>query len=913
MDFLERFGLLPTDDEVDQNRELSERYDPDSLEALDPDLLVPENIRSLTADDINPWIAQEAHELVLYYEVGGQRGYQRRFRRPIWPKYQSGVTIGIGYDLGYNTREEVTAAWGARLSADALEKLLTTVGVKGRPAEALLGQVRDVEVDWQAALEVYKLTTVVKFGKLTLSAFPGANQLHPKCFGSLFSLVYNRGSSMRGNRRREMRNIRRAISAGRLDDIPTEIRNMKRLWAGRGLRGLLKRRDAEARLFEDGLLDARNRDQIELPPPPVFSAMSPSQSNALAAGTISSTGSGDANGGGDGADTIAIPQRHVGHSQYRRVSSLEKVYPDAVSDEGDGDGEHWDGEETEPASAMGDEERMALERRSDWSKVHWTNNDTLSSEYQHLVEEDRTGLAGKIFSFSAGDLDLLVRANRFEPEMSHNGKIVFGLRGVTLEAENGTKEDSNQQVELPSLRLREVKPNHKTFRCVIGVYDVERQLLSGFRASTVPNRFAVAYYASTQKSGNMLPAGCYRYVVGRHRTHQGCLREHERFAVHRNTNNLVYEVDDKIVPGTPFDNIHPSFRDRHRSAEFSSFGCQVIRGTIRSGNRHAGEWRNFRDALGLRQAGDGDHGHVFYYVLLTGLEAAIAADMRVTGRDGDINEVTKRLSRLRQGSRGPAVETLQVAINVDADGRFGPKTKEAFWQFQTEKGLVADGVYSPALDDRLELNILTPSPIAVASNSPTTVASVIGLESRTLQYGLTPLENLYLELGRRARAADSDPGWLASEKLERLENLNRENVEGLIAYGKAAFSRVERSIYELICGDSDTDARDRGAIVDALTQAATQKVTGQASLLAFLETFLLAKCFLIPPINKIVARILVEEIIEPTINDMHDFAAPFAKLACQRWSKQIMTRDIGTTSLSASGPVQSATEVSSSS
>jgi GH24 family phage-related lysozyme (muramidase) len=50
-----------------------------------------------------------------------------------------------------------------------------------------------------------------------------------------------------------MRAVRDAVAAGDLQEIATQIRAMKRLWVGKGVDGLLKRRDAEARLVETGL------------------------------------------------------------------------------------------------------------------------------------------------------------------------------------------------------------------------------------------------------------------------------------------------------------------------------------------------------------------------------------------------------------------------------------------------------------------------------------------------------------------------------------------------------------------------------------------------------------------------------------------------------------------------------------
>lgn len=58
---------------------------------------------------------------------------------------------------------------------------------------------------------------------------------------------------------------------------------------------------------------------------------------------------------------------------------------------------------------------------------------------------------------------------------------------------------------------------------------------------------------------------------------------------------------------------------------------------------------------------------------------------------------------LRQGSRGPAVVTLQNALNtafmqsrVNPDGDFGARTHSTVVDFQRQNGLAADGVVGPA-------------------------------------------------------------------------------------------------------------------------------------------------------------------------------------------------------------------------
>ena len=57
-----------------------------------------------------------------------------------------------------------------------------------------------------------------------------------------------------GDRYTEMRAIAADVTNGKLVDIPTQIRSMKRLWANQpNLQGLVRRRELEALLFEEVL------------------------------------------------------------------------------------------------------------------------------------------------------------------------------------------------------------------------------------------------------------------------------------------------------------------------------------------------------------------------------------------------------------------------------------------------------------------------------------------------------------------------------------------------------------------------------------------------------------------------------------------------------------------------------------
>lgn len=53
------------------------------------------------------------------------------------------------------------------------------------------------------------------------------------------------------------------------------------------------------------------------------------------------------------------------------------------------------------------------------------------------------------------------------------------------------------------------------------------------------------------------------------------------------------------------------------------------------------------------------------------------------------------MTTIKLGSKGEDVKTLQKALNLTADGIFGPKTEAAVKSFQTKNGLGADGIVGP--------------------------------------------------------------------------------------------------------------------------------------------------------------------------------------------------------------------------
>jgi len=173
---------------------------------------------------------------------------------PCWPGGDSGITIGVGYDLGQVSALRVGIDWSA-LPDGVVTRLMSYAGTSGAAAQRLLAACQDIIVPEVVALQVFNTINIPRACVQTEAAFLNCDLLSGDSFGALLSLVFNRGASMTDppgdpGRRLEMRQIRDAMAARDFAAVPDFIRAMKRLWPGTGLVG---RRDAEADLFAAGL------------------------------------------------------------------------------------------------------------------------------------------------------------------------------------------------------------------------------------------------------------------------------------------------------------------------------------------------------------------------------------------------------------------------------------------------------------------------------------------------------------------------------------------------------------------------------------------------------------------------------------------------------------------------------------
>ena len=198
--------------------------------------------------------SQAAVDLIVMEEVTSKNLYNLKYQHPEWPGGASGVTIGIGYDVGYSTPTVIQADRGDKLPVGMVAALEAVAGIHGSAASSHAHELRNVVmVPWAAAMAVFLGRDMPKWEATVLTHLPNSIQLAPDSFGALVSLAYNRGPSFSavGDRYREMRAIRDHLANQQFEEIPDDFRSMRRLWPN--VVGLRNRRDHEAALFEKGL------------------------------------------------------------------------------------------------------------------------------------------------------------------------------------------------------------------------------------------------------------------------------------------------------------------------------------------------------------------------------------------------------------------------------------------------------------------------------------------------------------------------------------------------------------------------------------------------------------------------------------------------------------------------------------
>ena len=349
-----------------------------------------------------------------------------------------------------------------------------------------------------------------------------------------------------------------------------------------------------------------------------------------------------------------------------------------------------------------------LTRQSAYDVVKWPRLDANAPDYAHIAHLE----APDRFILSGDVLDRLIAQNKFVPFEDHQ-VVAFALRGAMLD-------NSHAAEDVEEVEILNIRPDHMNFRCLIGFYFLQRRKISVFSGSTVPCRKAIFNFVNGGDSCNMLPNGLYSYYIWRHKQITPALRLAESnkgntpnqiqahlesaqwVTVLRSKNDTIFGTKDKWDRSKPLDNVHCSYYLSYNpdlGSSFSSWGCLTVRGK----KTPSDQWQGFQSRL--RNIGSTKRVDL---MLLTGKDAALAA----LGIDHPDILQDENMVRLRVGSQGPEVATLQRKLGLTETGSFDASTREKLTDFQRELSAQdgaepsADGIYSPALDAITGWNIL---------------------------------------------------------------------------------------------------------------------------------------------------------------------------------------------------------------
>ena len=198
-------------------------------------------------------ISKKSIDFIIQQEVGGRAVYDKKYSKPTWAGGESGLTIGLGYDAGYVTDKQLFIDW-KDLNLNFLNALKPFCGMKGERVKTMLkGEVLNVVVPYNIAYDVFVKVSIPKFYAMTKKIYPQLDTLNEDTQGALVSMVYNRGASLVGDGRKEMRAIVDLVAKQDYEGIADQIEASKRLWESKGMDGLVIRREGEADLVRDSI------------------------------------------------------------------------------------------------------------------------------------------------------------------------------------------------------------------------------------------------------------------------------------------------------------------------------------------------------------------------------------------------------------------------------------------------------------------------------------------------------------------------------------------------------------------------------------------------------------------------------------------------------------------------------------
>lgn len=216
-------------------------------------------------------VSENALKLILDFEVGGgETYYNKKAKFPIWPGGASGITIGIGVDLGHIKKVDFDAQISPYYEDTQIDRLVACIGITGKPGssesetkmKALANTVSDCELSFEHAMEIHENFTIPLYYERTRKTFKGFDSLPADVQGAIVSLVFNRGTKLDGPKRTHMAKIATLVDqfskskdSALLKEIADTFVDMAEIWRGeKSYEGLKRRRIAEAGLVQGSII-----------------------------------------------------------------------------------------------------------------------------------------------------------------------------------------------------------------------------------------------------------------------------------------------------------------------------------------------------------------------------------------------------------------------------------------------------------------------------------------------------------------------------------------------------------------------------------------------------------------------------------------------------------------------------------
>jgi hypothetical protein len=207
----------------------------------------PEAVRATTTT-YRGWLPpRDLIQKIVEWETGGPRYYNRYLTTPLNPVNDaSGLTVGVGYDLGYYTPDQIRADWKGYIPEDDIEKLASVSGLKGREAAGKHRGVVGVTISYEVALAQFTKVTLPIWLMKAYKLWPNFDALNDRQKTALVSLTFNRGTSLVGSTRSEMKEVHDNLERGNTRPVAGLIKQMA---LRSPLKGVQLRRKQEGELF----------------------------------------------------------------------------------------------------------------------------------------------------------------------------------------------------------------------------------------------------------------------------------------------------------------------------------------------------------------------------------------------------------------------------------------------------------------------------------------------------------------------------------------------------------------------------------------------------------------------------------------------------------------------------------------